>query len=114
MLFRSQTHDSILFHAPSNEKAADLLRLLISQYENRQPVSHAEQSRLLYGVLCYLMPDAHGAAPAEENGPVRQVAAYISAHLGEDLSLKRLAAEVYLSPAHLVRLFREQTQHSPH
>ncbi len=109
-----QTHDSILFRAPSNEKAADLLRLLISQYENRQQVSHAEQSRLLYGVLCYLMPDAHGAAPAEENSPVRQVAAYISAHLGEDLSLKRLAAEVYLSPAHLVRLFREQTQHSPH
>lgn len=109
-----QTQDGILFRTANNEKAADLLRQIVLQYVNHQSVSHAEQSRLLYSILCYLMPDTSGSVQAGEKNPVRQVIGYISAHLGEDLPLKRLAAEVYLSPAHLIRLFREQTQHSPH
>lgn len=106
-----QAHEGIMFRA---EKAASLLRLIVSQYANRQPIAHAEQSRLLYSILCYLMPGAHDASTTEENGPVQRVIGYIDAHLAEDLSLKRLAAQVYLSPAHLIRLFRAQTQHAPH
>lgn len=106
-----QVHEGIVFQT---EKAAPLLRLIVSQYANRQPVGHAEQSRLLYSILCYLMPGAQDASPAGEDGPVQQVIGYIDTHLGEDLSLKRLAAKVYLSPAHLIRLFRAQTQHAPH
>lgn len=106
-----QAHEGIMFRA---EKAASLLRLIVSQYANRQPIAHAEQSRLLYSILCYLMPGARDESTTEENGPVQRVIGYIDTHLAEDLSLKRLAAQVYLSPAHLIRLFRAQTQHAPH
>ncbi|MGO5096767.1 helix-turn-helix domain-containing protein [Agathobaculum sp. LCP25S3_E8] len=109
-----QLHEGIIFQAPYNEKAASLLRLIVSQYVNHQSVDHAEQSRLLYSILCYLMPGAQTASQTRVNDPVQQVIGYINTHLGEDLRLKRLAAEVYLSPAHLIRLFRAQTQHAPH
>ena len=110
----TNVHDGIVHRTPNNEKAAGLIRLLISQYANNQPVGDAEQSRLLYNILCYLMPSTQVSAPSDQNGPVQKVIKDIHAHLSEDLSLERLAAEVYLSPSHLIRLFRAETQHSPH
>ena len=110
----TNVHDGIVHRTPNNEKAAGLIRLLISQYANNQPVGDAEQSRLLYNILCYLMPSTQVSAQSDQNGPVQKVIKYIHAHLSEDLSLERLAAEVYLSPSHLIRLFRAETQHSPH
>lgn len=112
--YLTHANEGILFRTPNNEKIAELIRLIVSQYANHQLVNDAEQSRLLHSVLCYLMPSAQATAPASEDDPVQKVIAYIYQHLGEDLSLKRLAAEVYMSPTHLIRLFREQIQHSPH
>lgn len=111
----TNAHDGIVHRTPNNEKAAELLRLLVSQYANNQPVGDAEQSRLLYNILCYLMPSVQiSSSRTGGDSPVQKVIEYIRAHLGEDLSLKQLAAIVYLSPSHLIRLFREETQHSPH
>lgn len=110
----TSVHDGIVHRTPNNGKAAELLRLLVSQYANNQPVGDAEQSRLLYNILCYLMPSVQVSAQSDQNGPVQKVIDYIRAHLSEDLSLERLATEVYLSPSHLIRLFRAETQHSPH
>jgi len=45
---------------------------------------------------------------------VRRLLDYIEQHLGEDLSLEALAAEVSLSPLYLVRAFRMATGQSPH
>ena len=112
--YLTNVHDGIVHRTPNNEKAAELLRLIVSQYATNQPVGDAEQSRLLYNILCYIMPSVQVYAQAEKDGPVQQVIQYIRAHLGEDLNLKQLAAQVYLSPSHLIRLFREETQHSPH
>ena len=39
---------------------------------------------------------------------------YIEQHLGEDLSLEAMAAEVDLSPLYLVRAFRSTVGQSPH
>ncbi len=112
--YLTNVHDSIVHRTPNNEKAAELLRLIVSQYATNQPVGDAEQSRLLYNILCYLMPSVQVYAQADKDSPVQRVIQYIHAHLGEDLNLKQLAAQVYLSPSHLIRLFREETQHSPH
>lgn len=112
--YLTNVHDGIVHRTPNNEKAADLLRLIVSQYATNQPVGDAEQSRLLYNILCYIMPSVQVYAQADKDSPVQRVIQYIHAHLGEDLNLKQLAAQVYLSPSHLIRLFREETQHSPH
>ena len=112
--YLTNVHDGIVHRTPNNEKAAELLRLIVSQYANNQPVGDAEQSRLLYNILCYIMPSVQVYAQADKDSPVQRVIQYIHAHLGEDLNLKQLAAQVYLSPSHLIRLFREETQHSPH
>ncbi len=112
--YLTNANDGILYRTPNNEKAAELFRLIVSQYATNQPVGDAEQSRLLYNILCFLMPDAQAPRQSEAGGPVQRVIQYIQAHLNEDLSLNRLAAEVYLSPSHLIRLFRDETRHSPH
>jgi AraC family transcriptional regulator len=45
---------------------------------------------------------------------IRRLLDYIDEHLGEDLRLEALAAEVNLSPLYLVRAFRSATGQSPH
>ncbi len=40
---------------------------------------------------------------------VERARAYVCAHLGEDVSLEQIAGEVYLSPAYLSRVFREES-----
>lgn len=45
---------------------------------------------------------------------IQQVLRYISSHLKEDLSIERLAAEVFLSRYHLMRKFKEATGYSLH
>jgi AraC family transcriptional regulator len=45
---------------------------------------------------------------------IRGLLDYIEQHLGEDLSLEALAAEVNLSPLYLVRAFRSAVGQSPH
>ncbi|WP_373164361.1 helix-turn-helix domain-containing protein [Agathobaculum sp. Marseille-P7918] len=112
--YLTSARDSVVHHAPDSDRAGALVRLLVSQYANNQPVSDAEQSRLLYNILCYLIAGASAATAGEPTGPVQEAMAFIQAHLREDLRLKRLAAHVYLSPSHLIRLFRAQTQQSPH
>lgn len=106
--------DGVVHHMQDGDRVGALVRLLVSQYANNQPVSDAEQSRLLYNILCYLMPGAPAGTADEPVGPVQQTISFIQTHLQEELSLKRLAAHVYLSPSHLIRLFRAQTQQSPH
>src|SRR6185436_19413981 len=39
---------------------------------------------------------------------------YLQAHLGEDISLREIAAEAGLSPYHFARLFKESTSLTPH
>lgn len=45
---------------------------------------------------------------------IRRLLDYIEQHLGEDLSLEAMAAEVELSPLYLVRAFRAAVGQSPH
>ena len=110
----TRARGGIVHRTPNNERAGVLMRYLVSQFATNQPVSDAEQSRALYSILCYLMPGAQVVVPAQADGPARQAARFIQSHLGEDLSLQRIADEVHLSASHLIRLFRAELQHSPH
>ncbi|MFD2332352.1 helix-turn-helix domain-containing protein [Cohnella sp. GCM10020058] len=49
------------------------------------------------------------AGGESESPAVRQVKAYIAAHLDRDLTREELASHVYLNPAYLSRLFRKET-----
>jgi len=45
---------------------------------------------------------------------IRRVLEYIEAHIGDDLSLEAMAAEVELSPFYLSRVFKAELGQSPH
>jgi AraC family transcriptional regulator len=59
---------------------------------------------------------ARPAAPLDglSRARIRRLLEYIEQHLGEDLSLETMAAEVELSPLYLVRAFRSTVGQSPH
>jgi AraC family transcriptional regulator len=56
----------------------------------------------------------HEPADGLSRARIARLLDYIEAHLGEDLSLEALAAEVNLSPLYMVRAFRTATGQSPH
>lgn len=115
-LYHYLTHEngSNLYHAAHVQKAASQIRNLVRQFSTNQIIRDSEHSRLLYNTFCYLMADNRAEASLTPNSPAQQAAKYIQSHLGEDLSLKRLAEEVHLSPSHLIRLFRANLHDSPH
>lgn len=107
----------IVHRTPNNDKAALLIRHLLSEFKTNQPIIPSEHSRLLHSIFCYLMPDARSretAAAAGADRPVQQAVKYIQAHLSEELSLRQVAAQVNFSPSHLIRLFQKEFGQSPH
>lgn len=52
--------------------------------------------------------------PALDAKRLKRVLGYIDAHLADEITLDRLAAEACLSPFHFSRLFRDATGLSPH
>lgn len=52
--------------------------------------------------------------PMLDPNRLKRVLGYIDAHLADEISLDRLAAEACLSPFHFSRLFRDATGLSPH
>ncbi len=56
---------------------------------------------------------AHLAAQAIEDGPLRDLPAWVVEHLGTDLSVEALARRVAMSPRHFARVFRRETGTTP-
>ncbi len=112
--YLTRQNGGVLYRADSCTLAAAAIRQLVRQFTTEQPVSQIEQSRQVYNILCYLMPAARQELALQEDSPIQQAVKYIQSHLGDDLSLKRLSAEVHLSSSHLIRLFRAELQRSPH
>lgn len=110
----TRVNGGVLYRAPHTQNAAVPIRAIVQQFATEQIINDAEQSRLLYNMYCYLMPGSYSTGNLKNNSPTQQAVQYIHSHLGGDLSLKRLAAEVHLSPSHLIRLFRAELHHSPH
>ncbi len=59
-------------------------------------------------------PRAAAAPDGLSHARIRRLLEYIEAHLGEDLSLQAMAAEIDLSPLYLSRAFRTIVGQSPH
>jgi len=59
-------------------------------------------------------PKSNAATDGLSQARIRRLLDYIEQHLGEDLSLQAMAAEVDLSPLYLSRAFRSMTGQSPH
>lgn len=112
--FLTRENGSVLYHAPHTQKSAMQIRNLVRQFATNQLIRDSEHSRLLYNAMCYLMETNSLETALPENSPTQQAVKYIQSHLGEDLSLKRLSAEVHLSPSHLIRVFRSNLHYSPH
>lgn len=56
---------------------------------------------------------AHLAAQGMQTTPLRDVPEWIVEHLGEDLSVERLAERVAMSPRNFARVFRRETGSTP-
>ena len=104
----------VVHRTAGNEKNAVLIRRLLAEFKNDQPVPDSERSSVLHTIFCSLMPDANRQDPAQAETPAHAAARFIESHLSEPLSLQRLAALVSLSPSHLIRLFQQEFHHSPH
>ncbi|MBQ8143271.1 MAG: helix-turn-helix domain-containing protein [Butyricicoccus sp.] len=109
----TRLHGGILHRLTYQAETAVLIRYLVSQFKNNQVISASGHSCMLYRILCSLAAQIQ-QPHAGKTGPVQQTIDFIEEHLGEDLNLKRLAAEVHISPPHLIRLFRKETGRSPH
>lgn len=105
---------SSVLHRPGSRQPAALVRRLVTQFATDQPVEDAERSRLIYNIICHLLQGDHFAVTEEQISPVQNAVRFIRNHLGESLSLQRIADEVQLSPSHLIRLFHAELHHSPH
>jgi two-component system response regulator YesN len=68
-----------------------------------------EAAEYLHGVAAALFELQRGAQEKNVNDSVDRVKQYIREHLGEDLSLVRLAEISYFNPSYLSRLFKQAT-----
>lgn len=64
-----------------------------------------------YSSLAPKIAEYEGGLPP---GKLRRAIDFIDAHLEDDVSLGRLAAEVRISPYHFARLFKQSTGQTPH
>jgi AraC-like DNA-binding protein len=92
-------------------------RRLVSAIE--QPSSRLERESLLLSTLGYLLTRHAVGAPAEADGgrerqAVERARAYLEAHYADEVSVAKLAAEVGVSPFHLIRTFQRTVGLSPH
>lgn len=114
--YLTSLHGSVLHRTANNKNAAALVRQVVFQFSTNQVIHNAEQSQMLHQIICGLIADGQpaGGTLAELDDPVQRAVKYIQENLGADLSLRKIAETVHLSPSHLNRLFREGLGHSVH
>ena len=79
----------VVHRTASNEKNAVLIRRLLAEFKNDQPVPDSERSSVLHTIFCNLMPDANKQESAQSETPAHTAARFIESHLSEPLSLQR-------------------------
>ena len=96
------------------------MRALAAQLERPSPGGRLQAEVLATSVLLELVrhrlvrDERYGGATGRTARELGRFADCVEAHLGEDLSLFRLAAEAGLSPAHLTRELKRVTGVAPH
>jgi AraC-like DNA-binding protein len=99
-------------------RLADVVRRLHQDLEQGHISLLAGQSRLLGLLAAVINRHASEGFPLKnigrEPGPVRRARDYLEACYRENVSLDDLSRAAYLSPFHLIRVFRRETGLTPH
>ncbi|NEG88832.1 AraC family transcriptional regulator [Bifidobacterium aerophilum] len=79
-------------------------------------VSEPLMSKYVTDILTEFSMDSADGGTATQRQPhaIEDVLTYISAHLGEPLSVADMAARAYMSEYHFIRVFRKETGYTPH
>ena len=102
--------------APVQRQEAILLMVnrMLYEYENRPPLGISLCLALLAELLISLQRYREGEKENDGNedpihGRMRDVAAYLCEHAGEQITLTEVADHFALSPSHLSRIFHQET-----
>ncbi|WP_375436575.1 helix-turn-helix domain-containing protein [uncultured Hymenobacter sp.] len=82
----------------------------VSLYAETATQMLAAQLLMRHCTVSHELPTYRGKLPAER---LRQLRDYVQAHLSRAITLEELAALVYLSPYHFIRVFKRTTGLSP-
>ncbi len=81
----------------------------------REPVLALSVSRLVSDILHRLLLEAEaGREPSRAEGLTEAARRYMEANFSRRLTLEELGRTLYVSPEHLIRLFRRETGITPH
>ena len=103
-----------------NSEQKQAIRETLRAYEavrtDEQAGSDALRDTLIMQLLIHINRISSAAAESERryDGKIRDTLSYINEHLTEDLSVETLAARVFLSRYHFMRLFKTQTGSTVH
>ncbi|MFD2252311.1 AraC-like DNA-binding protein [Pseudochelatococcus lubricantis] len=106
----------------ADDRARALARLVASGVDKDDPAGEACADSFIAVFSVHLLrkhPSVKDPGPSQFSGGLspgtwRRVNDFIHGHLGEALSLQRMAAVARLSSSHFARAFRESTGNSPH
>lgn len=94
---------------------------VVSRMEQINQMSHdakgfseVRMAKYITDVLTEFAAEQEPGAPARQSQAVEDAIAYISAHLGDPLTVEELAARAYVSEYHFIRVFKKVTGITPH
>lgn len=98
------------FH--TNSRELPLFRQIAAYSASAQPGSRAVQNALMLELIVEYYHLLHGISSCRDS--VRLCIEYMQQHMSEHITLKQLGELTGYSPLHIMRIFREDTQQSPH
>lgn len=109
-------HFNHCLHPKEPEAVEALLRRMGQENSAREPFAERMVLGLLEALLIGLYreyPEAFFRPETAVASKIWEVQRYLEAHYGEPVSIAALAAERFISPDHLARMFKELTGYSP-
>ena len=105
------TQTGPIIRQQSNALIEQLLYDMIHFYERNGIETMMQSSMRIYQILEYLISPPE--RQFQNDTPIEKVARYIQSHVGENITLEKMAGLANLSPYYFAHLFKEQTGFSP-
>ena len=105
----------MIFSLPDSYAAISLLVKLYQIFSGHQTINEILLSKYICDLLSEILlqkPANSGSSQAFSS--IDSSISYISAHLGEELSVEQLAEKASMSVYHFIRVFKKQTEMTPH
>ena len=84
----------------------------LEKLERESPFSDLERQSIFFRILDQLRKSAFPSAGAFSSA--RRIAEYLGEHFGEEIKLSQLAGEFSYSTDHMIRIFKQHFQMTPH